>query len=556
VDRMGEPVHCANCGTVFMIARPADEKANDRFVERQTRGVPVRVLVASVAVAFLLGIALARGAAFLHFQAEAARIQEALESARHVAAAPAQPPAAPAPVAKAREPERAVDAPEPPKPPVAPARPRVEDQPAPAPPPEAPAQNNPPTERDTGIPLPSIGGWVMLQDGTTLILALPDEAKLVYIDTAAHKEIKRVDLPFKPDRLAVHGRHLCASVQASSEIHILDRDTGAHQRELKVQGTVEDMVGHPDKGIVVGTLNPSSAMIHRLFAIDAAAGTIAVAGDLASAQVQMRANPQMVGPGRLYQVTVLSMAGGGRLLALDPRNAGALYVASDTGSGRHPEDRRYWLGLSKYDVEAKFRMNRVLPAENSPGYAQPGVGAPGSAQHNSRYLPLGLFWPLKHAGVLGVASPAIDSQPPGALHVSGDGKHVGVLGGGGQINVYESGDIKSQAGRINCPGAIDFVFHPMLDLIAAEGSDGAALYFFDGRSFTQTGKIALGPGPFPNSKAGRLLTMGSRGTELVYYDRLRGGYLRSYPLTLSAEQRDALGKAYPTDVQPPQKRAP
>jgi hypothetical protein len=90
----------------------------------------------------------------------------------------------------------------------------------------------------------------MLSDGVTLIVALPDEAKLAYIDTLADKELKRVALPFKADRLAVQGKHLCASVQGSSAVHILDVDSGADRKELKVQGTVVDMACHPAKGVL------------------------------------------------------------------------------------------------------------------------------------------------------------------------------------------------------------------------------------------------------------------------------------------------------------------
>src|SRR5262249_51659397 len=53
---------------------------------------------------------------------------------------------------------------------------------------------------ERALALPSIGGWAMLADGVTLIVALPDQKQLAYIDTVANKELKRVNLPFEPNR--------------------------------------------------------------------------------------------------------------------------------------------------------------------------------------------------------------------------------------------------------------------------------------------------------------------------------------------------------------------
>ena len=88
----------------------------------------------------------------------------------------------------------------------------------------------------------SPGGWAMSPDGVTLIVALSDVAQLVYIDTETSKEIKRIDLPFKPGVLAYQGKRLFVAVQGASLLNILDLDTGAVKKEVKIpDGTVTDV---------------------------------------------------------------------------------------------------------------------------------------------------------------------------------------------------------------------------------------------------------------------------------------------------------------------------
>jgi hypothetical protein len=414
---------------------------------------------------------------------------------------------------------------------------------------------NPFEDKRGDLVLPNIGGWVMLPDGVTLIVALPEEAKLAYIDTVANKELKRTAQSFKPDRLAVQGRHLCASVQGASTIHILDLDSGADRKVVKVQGTVVDMVSHPEKGVVlVATFNPGTALIDRIFAVDAVSGAVVLAGDLASARLQARIAGQPVGPPAIYSVSVLSVARGGRLLALDPTNLGTLYAAHDNGSGRRPEDRRHWLSLVKYAVGGRIEVNRVPPTWAIPGYVAPMRVEPGS----TRFLPLGPFWPLERIAEVTVASPPTVDAPPGALHVSRDGKRVAVLGGGDQITIFTTEDISSRAGTVNCPRPADFAYHPVLEMMAVEGRNlvsgqdaGTALYLFHSDSLAQITRITFSSGPFANPpRAGRLLTFAARGTKLLYYDWLRGGTLRSLPLSLPGPDRQALAKAYGAPILP------
>jgi hypothetical protein len=118
--------------------------------------------------------------------------------------------------------------------------------------------------------------------------------------------------------------------------------------------------------------------------------------------------------------------------------------------------------------------------------------------------------------------------------------------------MLEAENINSGSGIAKCPAPSDLAFHPVLDLMAVEGNNGdsgqgggKALYFFNGQALTQIARIALSSGHDGEApQSGRLLTLGDRGTRLLYYDWLRGGYLRSFPLTVGRADLTALKKAY------------
>ncbi len=121
----------------------------------------------------------------------------------------------------------------------------------------------------------------------------------------------------------------------------------------------------------------------------------------------------------------------------------------------------------------------------------------------------------------------------------------------GEIQMLEAANIKMGAGAARCSSPSDLAFHPVLDLMAVEVSNGSekALSLFDGKSLTRITKIILDFGPVAKSPpAGRLLTFGAHGTRLLYYDWMHAGLLRSFPLTLGAADLAALTKAYGAEV--------
>ena len=165
--------------------------------------------------------------------------------------------------------------------------------------------------------------------------------------------------------------------------------------------------------------------------------------------------------------------------------------------------------------------------------------------HDPQAMPAGMvavvgdFAILERVGTIG--SP---------VHAGGDGRQVGVIDYDGDgVAVLSARNVNERLGRMDCPSATDFAFHPALGLAAAEGNGtgrdkGRTLYLFHGDSLAAFARFPLGHAaedePDPSQ---RLLTFGGRGTKLVYYDA-RKKRLRFFPLPLTEADQAALAKAY------------
>jgi hypothetical protein len=359
--------------------------------------------------------------------------------------------------------------------------------------------------------LPRIGGWVMLADGVTLIVALPERAKLAYVDTLAEKEIKRVDLPFKPDLLAVQGKRLFASVSGGSAIHVLDLDSGVDRGALHLpEGPATGLACNPSKGPLFATL-PDPTMAGAAVVIDPITGAIAYTGHMV---------PNAMDPRKVAGLT----------LAVDPSNADGFYTLAPWAGGRHATPGRTL-------VKATIRS----PVPYRP-YAGPPFKPP---HHDPQAMPAGLVAPASEYATYPRVARA-DSM----VHASGNGKLVGVIDfDGNGVSVLLGRNPGEKVGMMDCPSTSDFAFHPALDLAAAEG-DGPprkkerTLYLFNGKSLAEVARFPLGHGPPDDEPNGRLLTFGGRGTKLVYYDASRGKRLRFFPIELTEKDRETLDRAY------------
>jgi hypothetical protein len=88
----------------------------------------------------------------------------------------------------------------------------------------------------------ALGGSTVSPDNTTLVVALTTKAELVYIDTVAGKETKRIKVEFQPTEIAWGDKVIFAAQKGSGQVHILDADTGKELAVAKAGSSVRNLV--------------------------------------------------------------------------------------------------------------------------------------------------------------------------------------------------------------------------------------------------------------------------------------------------------------------------
>ncbi len=115
---------------------------------------------------------------------------------------------------------------------------------------------------DTKFELPAMGGFAVSSDGGKLIVSLTAKAELVYIDTVAGKEDKRVSVEFQPTQMAWGDKVLFVAQKGSGVVHVLDAATGKEIGSGKGESPVRNLV-------VVKGVCFASTTNRQVFAIDA-----------------------------------------------------------------------------------------------------------------------------------------------------------------------------------------------------------------------------------------------------------------------------------------------
>lgn len=353
---------------------------------------------------------------------------------------------------------------------------------------------------------PPPGGWAMTSDNVTLILSIPSRAELVYIDTLRDKEIRRLELDFKPSKLAMQGDTLFAAVDGGSKVHALDPKTGKIKKTFALPGeALQALACHPEKGMIY-----AADLTERVYALD----------------------PQT---GKVTRTEALGM-----FVAVDPIDGKAVYCATNIPSKEFLETSR-----GPGDT-VRFRLVTVTTPCSVRKYS-----VNGSA--------------LKLVGAN--LNAAIGAG--GYLQISPDGKRYAMIAGGGwwsttnksirhQIAVFESNQITSMAGALDTkmPQISGFssggppqsiAFHPVLNLGVVSAA-GFMYHFFNPGSLVVKSNRQVRARPMELSanvaaaRAGfKLLTFGGRGTRLIASQH---GSIVMIPLDLSDADRAALTAKY------------
>jgi len=119
---------------------------------------------------------------------------------------------------------------------------------------------------DAKFELPAMGGFAVAPDGVTLVVSLTAKTELVYFDTDAGKETKRVTVDFQPTVLAWGDKILFVGQKGSGVVHILDADTGKELGTGKAESPIRNLV-------VVKGICFASTTNRQVVAIDAKGNT-------------------------------------------------------------------------------------------------------------------------------------------------------------------------------------------------------------------------------------------------------------------------------------------
>jgi hypothetical protein len=335
------------------------------------------------------------------------------------------------------------------------------------------------------------GGWVMLPDHATLIVSQPDKAQLVYFDTVADREVKRVECEFQPGALAVQGDTLFAAVRGSSQVYALDVRSGKVKKEYSLGS---DAVAQLASGPKDGLLYASTAKF-TVLAVDPATGA------------------------------VTKTAAKGHFLALDPAGK-FLYTGVQPPSrdnefeiaeGKDGKFRIFWDSWGKRALLVKYAIK---------GKELSYVDGQNNAASNG--------W---------------------SMHLTPDGKRLMMVGGGGWrppakeggtgggyvVALFSTANLQAMVGQ--APHGLNVAFHPVLNL-GVTNHYGSDLTLFNARSLVKRGTIRLGKA---QERRASVLTFGGKGRKLILWNGENVGAeqgLHFIPLELKPEEEQELRKSY------------
>jgi hypothetical protein len=90
--------------------------------------------------------------------------------------------------------------------------------------------------------LPGLGGGAVSPDSTTLVVSVTPKAELVFFDTLAGKELKRVAVDFQPTYVAWGDKVLFVAQKNSGLVHVIDVDSGKEVGAGNAGGPVRNLV--------------------------------------------------------------------------------------------------------------------------------------------------------------------------------------------------------------------------------------------------------------------------------------------------------------------------
>jgi DNA-binding beta-propeller fold protein YncE len=334
----------------------------------------------------------------------------------------------------------------------------------------------------TKFDIPTAAGGVLAGDGKTLIVSSSKTGQLLYFDTVEEKEAKRVELDFRPDRLAIQGDTLFAVVKGSAKVAVLEAATGKELKQIQLPGDpIESLACHPSRGLLYATNKAD-----QVYSIDPASGKVA--------KTKAR----------------------GQKLVVDPVDGKTVYTGiqkpiRDVIVIQEGPNKSLRVSLDKANLNAMMMKFRVEKADLVPLAVNDNVAINGKE-----------------------------------MAVSPDGKQVAMAGGGGwkpasearynySIAVFETKDITTLAGQIETgPYPVALTWHPQLSLGVAKTFGSSELILFNARSLAEKKRIKVNDGD------PAILAFAAQGTKLAH---VSNEIVTLLPLELTDQDREKLKSA-------------
>jgi hypothetical protein len=333
------------------------------------------------------------------------------------------------------------------------------------------------------------GGSVLLADQYTIVVSFPTDASLIYFDTAANKELKKVEVDFKPGAMAVRGDTLYVAATGTSMVYALDAATGKEKKSFKLSdGSIAKLACHPKTGPIFASTDD-----YYVHSIDPDSGK--------------------------SKKTIAR----GYHLAVDPVDGKRLYTGTQP-----PVDDDLVL---KIGPEGEIRFYFDTWGRRS----------------------VMLAYAIAENGLKLVAIQDNAASNGYSMHLSPDGKSIMMPGGGGwrskngreggyHTAVFDTENLKSVVGE--APHAVSLAFHPVLNLAAANAK-GREVKLFNAKSMKPRQTITISKGA---ADSPLILHFGAFGSKVVLFNGMNPKNpvegLHFIPLDLQADEWAALSKAY------------
>jgi hypothetical protein len=338
------------------------------------------------------------------------------------------------------------------------------------------------------LPCPTPRGFALTDDLVGLVVSAPETTQLVYFNTSTEKELKCVELEFKPGNLCRQGKVLYVAGEGTAIVYAIDQTTGKTLKEYELGGdAIANLACHPREGLIY-----AATAGRAVFSIDPVTG----------------------------KVTKTSAIG---------KYIGVTAEGANVITGFQPGD-------GEYDYKASDTKRIVIPWDGTWGtraqivkYNVKGAGLEFEAAQNNA-ASNGWSFHLSPDGKR-VAMPG-----------GGGWRPAEGTGGGYVTAVFGTSNLQTMLAQ--APSAIGIAFHPVLDLGATSHDDGVR--FFRAKSLKPAGEFKM-----KGNGSSALLAAAAKGTKFIFWNGTGPGKgLHFLPLELSADDRAQLTKVYGTLPEP------